>query len=516
MGSDLGNDVNEFMEDHYGNLEVATVHAPKIIHMTTLGTNYFSQHEIATIDLPVVQRLKYISQLGSAYNVFPTARHTRFEHSLGVTIMVKKMWDSLIENNSLEKTEYNDPANLNNLRLAAILHDIGHGPFSHSSEIALKIYPSIKKETSKLNDAKPHEILGYYMIKSDIFKTFLEQLSKKYKIEELDADVIANFIIGRAKNYKQEQYLADLINGPIDADKLDYIIRDSDFSGVPLSIGIDRLLLSLGVEEIGTPDGECKKIILNEKGIIPFEQLLYSKIMLYSCIYYHQKVRALDSMISAILRMIIESQEKIGETQIDSPCDFLKLDDSDLLKFPASNDKLKNLCTQLKRRNTFKRSLVLSSRTIGNDSNGVNRKTTNSIDYGNQFLTLIELGEDQEDLWKLNKLLAYRIGNKCTEFDVSIDVPLTPSLGASSQRIIKIDDEFKELKEIFPEKGWLDSYMSNKWTGHIFASPNYRKQAQEEGKNILEEFYGIKLNKYAFSGAKILDSDLSHTVFEAE
>lgn len=497
-------DVNEFMEEYYNDLEVASVSAPKIIHMARLGTNQFARHEIATIDLPIVQRLKYISQLGAVYNVFPTARHTRFEHSLGVAIIVKKMWNSLLENNSLEKTDYENQINLNNLRLAAILHDIGHGPFSHSSELALKNYESIKEETLKLDDAKPHEVLGYYMVKSDVFKTFLDQLSQKYNVEGLDADVIASYIIGTAQDPKKDQYLADLINGPIDADKLDYIIRDSDFSGVPLAVGIDRLLLSLGVEEIQTVRGKCKKIILDEKGITPFEQLLYSKIMLYSCIYYHQKVRALDSMIDAILRMAIESKETVGDSQIESPCDFLKLDDSDLLKLPTSNPKIKELCTQLAKRNTFKRSLVLSSKTIGKDSMGESGSKLEDVNYGNQFATLLGLGEDRDKLWKLNKILAYKIGNGCTEFDVAVDIPLTPSLGATSERILKMGDEFRELKEIFPEKGWLDSYMANKWTGHIFASPRYREKAQQEGRELLKSLYGIELNKYADLRSKIL------------
>ena len=165
-------DVNKFMEEYYEKkLEVPLVCAPKVIHMARLGTSHFSEHEIATIDLPIVQRLKYISQLGTVYNVFPTARHTRFEHSLGVAVLVKNMWSSLLENNFLGNKRVENQIKFNNLRMAALLHDIGHGPFSHVTENTIMSYASIEKETRRLK-AKPHEVLSHYMIKSNVFRLF--------------------------------------------------------------------------------------------------------------------------------------------------------------------------------------------------------------------------------------------------------------------------------------------------------------------------------------------------------
>ncbi len=103
----------------------------------------------------------------------------------------------------------------------------------------------------------------------------------------------------------------------------------------------------------------------------------------------------------------------------------------------------------------------------------------------------------------INRELAERIGNNCTEFDVAIDLPDTPKLGETQQRIIKIGNELKPLKDIFPHKGWLDSYMSNKWKGHIFASDDYREKASTEGKALLEEIFELKFNENAIKEAKI-------------
>ena len=97
----LGTDVNKFMEENYGDIPVYEIREPKIIHFANLGTNRFQKHEIAVIDTPLIQRLKYISQLGEVFNVFPTARHTRFEHTLGVVIGATRIWDALFENGSL-------------------------------------------------------------------------------------------------------------------------------------------------------------------------------------------------------------------------------------------------------------------------------------------------------------------------------------------------------------------------------------------------------------------------------
>ena len=125
----LKSEINYFMDKTYGDLRISDIRESKVIHMANLGTHQFFEHEMAIIDTPIVQRLKCISQLGPVYNVFPTARHTRFEHTLGVVISVDKMWKSILEKGSLPSS--NDFANkkiLSDLRVSAILHDIAAIP----------------------------------------------------------------------------------------------------------------------------------------------------------------------------------------------------------------------------------------------------------------------------------------------------------------------------------------------------------------------------------------------------
>lgn len=159
----LETDINKFMDEHYGVFPLYDIREPKVIHMTKLGTHHFFKHEIAVIDTPIIQRLKYISQLGPVYHVFPTARHSRFEHTLGVAISINKMWNSLTENGSLSFLSSSEAPNIiSNLRMCAILHDIGHCPFSHVSETVLMDFPAIQSEKLKLG-GKPHEIFGHYI-----------------------------------------------------------------------------------------------------------------------------------------------------------------------------------------------------------------------------------------------------------------------------------------------------------------------------------------------------------------
>jgi len=487
----LDSTINSFVDNFYGEFPVYEVSKSKIIHLTKIGTHNFKPQEIAIIDTPLIQRLKFISQLGPSFYVFPTARHSRFEHTLGVSVMISHMFKSLNDSNQLNFLDSGSKERvLNEIRLSALLHDIGHGPFSHVSEVVMEEYDDISAERKKLK-CKPHEAIGYHIIRSQAFRDYFDAISHLYNIP-LDTEEIAKMIIGGVRSPENDQYKADFLNGEFDADKLDYIIRDSYFSGVELALGVDRLLLSLGVEKIDSSDGLKRKLILTEKGIMPLEQIIIGKIMLHGAIYHHQKVRALDQMIIALLRMIIQNKIVINDQQIENPIDFLRLDDFDILKLKTTYPKINELCKALKDRQTFKRSLVISPKTV---DLGTEEKSS-------AFWDILKYADDFKELRGLNQLLAERIGNGCTEFDVAIDIPKTPELKETHQKVIKNYGEFATIQEIFPQKGWLDAYTSNKWTGHIFASEKYRKDAYTKGKEFLEELLEIKFNENAEKFAK--------------
>ena len=159
------------------------------------------RHEIDVIDNPVFQRLRRIRQLAGAHLVYPGAQHSRFEHSLG-TMHIASQAASI-----LEEKGYLTPDNMKNLRLAALLHDIGHGPFSHLFEEVLQKKKKISHEKIGKNLILKSEI-GDLISKNGFDKTFLSKLA-----------------FGNSKY----QFMNEIISGGLSADMMDYLLRDRLF-----------------------------------------------------------------------------------------------------------------------------------------------------------------------------------------------------------------------------------------------------------------------------------------------
>ena len=245
--------LRESIEDYFGEMLKAYTPekftAPKIFRDGMGGLFRFNPWEINIIDSPLLQRLRYIHQTGLAYLTYPSANHNRFEHSLGVTAIVSKIAESL---RSRKETKHciSDPT-LQELRFAGLLHDIGHGPFSHVTEEIITQLPEIRQESKnpKFSEEKPHETLSYLIVRSEAFKGFFEEsLLKLYGLTEVRTERIANMIVGAMDRPDREGYTGDMINGPFDADKLDYLMRDAHSTGIKMSFDIERYLYTILVD----------------------------------------------------------------------------------------------------------------------------------------------------------------------------------------------------------------------------------------------------------------------------
>jgi len=209
----------------------------------TIGLEAF---EIGILDSPLLQRLRQIRQLGVAHWLYPGAVHTRFEHSLGVVHAVHQLIGAINKKRMAISPEYTHL-----LRLGALVHDVGHGIFSHVSEKALQKLPALGDIRSDFSekydlsdDKKMSEILTFLMLQSDSFKELLLKLqgicpdytlppSYQFKLSDLFLD---------RQIHDDIPLLQELISGPFDADKLDYLLRDAHMSGLPLVPDIPRLL----------------------------------------------------------------------------------------------------------------------------------------------------------------------------------------------------------------------------------------------------------------------------------
>jgi HD superfamily phosphohydrolase len=229
------------------------------------------------IEHPFMQRLRRIMQLGLSHLVYPGALHTRFHHVLGATHLMS-MAISTIRRKGHEITPEEERAVL----LAILLHDIGHGPFSHALEYDI------------VNNVSHEKISGY----------FIQELAK-----EFGSDLERALLI--FKNTYSKPFLHQLVSSQLDMDRLDYLNRDSFYSGVSEGIiGSDRLIDMLTVN-----DGN---LVMEEKGIYSIEKFIVSRRLMYWQVYLHKTVVAAEHMLIHALRRAKELTQQ-GETLFASP-----------------------------------------------------------------------------------------------------------------------------------------------------------------------------------------------------
>ena len=227
---------------------------------------------LAVVDTPAVQRLRYVRQLGHAFLVYPGATHSRFEHALGAYHLARRALAQLEETTGTRL----DGGDALAVRLAALLHDIGHYPFSHALEEA---------------GLPHHEALAERHLAGGDLATRLAQIGAS-------CETLLPLIQGRSR-----APLAGLVSGSLDVDKLDYLSRDAWMCGVPYGvIDVDRLLTSLTLAP-GTGGGAT--LALTEKGLAPLESLLFAKYQMYRTVYWHHAVRSATAMFKRLVRQAI-------------------------------------------------------------------------------------------------------------------------------------------------------------------------------------------------------------------
>ena len=260
-------------------------------------------HELKIIDTPIFQRLRRIRQLSGAHLTYPAAQHTRFEHSLGVMHIASQSGQALNEKGILKSDD------IEVLRLAGLLHDIGHGPFSHIFEEIIR-----QKKFS-------HECFGKEIIlKSEIG----DSLSKN----GYDKKLIVKVAFGDSKL----QYMNEIISGALSADMMDYLLRDGYFTGAEhAQIDHKRITQSLDVYK--------KKLALERSALYSFESMMHSRYQMFKAVYFHKTVRAAEVMLLEALRL---SDDEFGFTSFNIN-EYVKLTDESILAqlISSKSSKLK-------------------------------------------------------------------------------------------------------------------------------------------------------------------------------
>jgi HD superfamily phosphohydrolase len=247
------------------------------------GTIPITECEQDVLRLPILNRLRGIKQLGLAYLAFPGANHTRFEHSLGTMHVAFLMCQSLDIDDHITQL----------IRLAALLHDVGHAPFSHTLELAFNMFRNEFKEIPAENLS--HEYWTFRKITKDrdLAKTIKSHLGVAHNKD------IAKLAVGKYGN----RIFDSVLQSPIDADKTDYILRDNLHCGFPVALDINT------ITEILEKDKDFGFIVKSE-GISFVEQLLIGRYHLITKIHQNTKNRLGNYLMALSLRDAIHSIEK--------------------------------------------------------------------------------------------------------------------------------------------------------------------------------------------------------------
>ena len=275
------------------------------------GLIEYGDKEERIINTCLFQRLRGIKQLALANFVYPGAHHTRFEHSLGVMHLCGRIGSELELGEDRIKI----------LRLAGLLHDIGHGPFSHVSEQIMDKNVD-KSILTEYNAQNAHELMSIILIEQN------------EEIKSILSDEEQNNIITLLQKQKKRSIDKDIVSGPLDADKFDYLRRDSYFAGVEYGkFDLDKVIESMTPVELGR-DGT--QLGIKEEGIHAIEQILLAKYHMNVQVYQHRIRRITDAMLVSgvefALEECIEDVENVYKFDNDSDylSNFIRYDDTTL------------------------------------------------------------------------------------------------------------------------------------------------------------------------------------------
>jgi hypothetical protein len=316
----------------------------------------------ALLDTPPVQRLRRIKQLGTVQLVYPSANHTRFEHSLGVYHNASRALNSLgVGGIQAER-----------VRAAALLHDVGHGPYSHNVEEVTH------RHTGKYHDEVDDLLQG-------------GEVGRVLRAHDLDPGRVARLIRGEGK-------FGQLVSGELDVDRMDYLVRDAHHTGVPYgTIDHERL-----VRELRYVDGE---LVLAEGNVQTAESLLIARALMTPTVYKHHAARVSKAMLRRA------AERLIGETDVDART-VRRMDDAAFTVALRRHEVTRPYAERLADRRLYKRAVWAEKPAVPDDL----------------------IGRDHAEVAGLERQVADRAD--VDPEAVVLDVPAPPSMTESSSRVV--------------------------------------------------------------------------------
>jgi hypothetical protein len=379
--------------------------------------------EIIFSDTSYMQRLRYLSQLAGAEYVYPSATHTRFSHSLGV-MHIAGLYSKKIYPNNHSKFRI--------LRLAGFVHDIGHGPYSHQFDDV--VYKKMGYEDG--HDEFREKIISYKMIdeiikvydgindsriKKDIIKDLSLTLEKD--IDENNLKEHFQELLEKIKEVFKGEFKGNIdfniVQGPLGADRMDFILRDSYFAGTRhFGTGaVDRIIRNAELFDDG-------KICYSIKVIDDIYSSLFARFMMYKNVYFHKTSRAADQMLQEILKI---AYDVLGlPNRVEDLDEFIKLTDQRII------DELEVLYDSIYRKNT-KFSLTESMKNI------------EKLEYAHTVIDRLR----KRDLWKMIKELPFSTtGVDPSIISISVAEDFLKKLNENIKKVQKTDIDKNDKEQL--------------------------------------------------------------------
>ncbi len=312
---------------------LVTLETNKIIGDPVHGYIRLTDLEYDLLQLPILNRLHYIHQTATAQHTFPGSVTTRFSHVIGAMYLGGKIISQILR--PMEPDDFNELFPVNEIdskfiveavRLSCLFHDIGHGPFSHSSEEAMLKVMSLEKYKQEIpiaaelfnkDESKPstipiHEYFSYKIIReSEIKDIILKQ--KGQAMIDIISELLTKSTKGSivSKNPLGMYHIRKIVSGQLDADRMDYLLRDSLMSGVQFGqVDVHRIIDNMALVK---DDKDKFHIAFHERSLGNVEDMLDARFKMYKWFYNHHTVMATNRLMEIAIRLMLEDDISIGD-----------------------------------------------------------------------------------------------------------------------------------------------------------------------------------------------------------
>ena len=492
-----------------------------------------------------------------AHLVYPGAGHDRLEHTRGVVEAAERMIRALERNANFRRSFGSDRdetvpevSDMDRcaIRLAALLHDVGHGPFSHTTEQMIRarheiefveVEQILRSHFDGVTSIAPAEAIAVIVVLSEAMREVLTHHNLRTRVPapgELP-ETIAARILG-SRSCLDAGYLSGIISGPVDADKLDYIARDSYHSGLPLGIDLTRLISKLEVVVV-TPDNAPNRdlrvraqnapssrfydIGISLTGLGSYEQLIIARVLLFDRLYYHQKVRTAEAMLRRLICLAEEergSKFTIEEFFTGFPDDIFVRVIGGELETPVlqcGGDRSKAVAGKIQDRRIYYRAFAFAARFI----HGLRslpeseQRDTRAKKWGallKQLLTDVDREKIETRIFEKATALAQDIpalakyAHDLSPEEILVDLPLNRVVVRGGDIFTRTDGGHVGTPNLFfdPER-WSQAYEHQKQCGFVFTPRKRVPLVALASRIVFYECFGIVMDVQAERAAKVTD-----------